>query len=104
MFAPHHLWENSRRRGAAFAFTGTPPSGQRGKGGEKARTSFGELAEVQAQLAGFGGMLSESLEAMRLGSLPGRATAALSQGKGSTESCSAGLQKRSRLVTTAFSE
>lgn len=50
------------------------------------------------------GVLRKSLEAVRVGSLPVRAATAVSSGKSSTESCSAGLRKRSRLVTAAFSE
>lgn len=49
-------------------------------------------------------VLTKVLEVFWLGSLSVKANTAVSLGKGSTELCLAGLEKCSRLVTTAFSE
>lgn len=98
------LWESGERQGAAFAFAGTPPSGQRGKGREGTGKFWIARRGVGSAVWLWRDVLTEVLGAFCRGSLPVKADTADSWRKSSTELCSAGLEKCSRLVTTAFSE
>lgn len=97
------LWESGERQGAAFAVAGTPPSGQRGKGERGQAQVLGG-----SQRCRLGCLALQACVHKGLGSLLTGVTACQSQycpvpGVRALELCSVGLEKCSRLVTTAFS-